>query len=69
MKAKTVFPLLLAGVLLATVSPAQQPVRTIYRPWRLFWGDTSAYMEANWGEKYIPCLPGRTALERVFQGI
>ena len=64
MKAKTLLPVLLAGVLLASVCPAQQPVRTIYRPWRLFWGDTTAYMEANWGRNTTPVyLEGRPLKE------
>lgn len=67
MKAKTLFPVLLAGILLAITSPAQQPVRTIYRPWRLFWGDTTAYMEANWGRNTSPVYPGGRPLKEFFK--
>lgn len=67
MKAKTLLPVLLAGVLLASVCPAQQPVRTIYRPWRLFWGDTTAYMEANWGRNTSPVYPEGRPLKEFFK--
>lgn len=67
LKAKIVLPILLAGVLFATASPAQQSVRTIYRPWRLFWGDTSAYMEANWGRNTSPVYPEGRPLKEFFK--
>ena len=67
MKAKTLLPVLLAGVLLASVCPAQQPVRTIYRPWQLFWGDTTAYMEANWGRNTTPAYPDGRPLKEFFK--
>ena len=67
LKAKIVLPILLAGILLATASPAQRPVRTIYRPWRLFWGDTTTYMEANWGSNTSPVYPNGRPLKEFFK--
>lgn len=67
LKAKIVLPILLAGILLATASPAQRPVRSIYRPWRLFWGDTTTYMEANWGSNTSPVYPDGRPLKEFFK--
>lgn len=67
MKAKTLLPVLLAGVLLATVSPAQQPVRERYWPWATFQGDTTAYMEANWGRNTSPVYPEGRPLKEFFK--
>lgn len=65
MKAKTLLPILLAGILLATASPAQQSVRE-YRPWATFQGDTTAYMEANWGDT-SPVYPDGRPLKEFFE--
>lgn len=67
MKAKILLPVLLAGVLLATVSPAQQPVRERYWPWATFQGDTTAYMEANWGRDTTPAYPDGRPLKEFFK--
>lgn len=67
MKAKTLLPVLLAGVLLATVSPAQQPVRERHWPWATFQGDTTAYMEANWGRNTSPVYPDGRPLKEFFK--
>lgn len=67
MKAKTLLPILLAGVLFATASPAQQPVRERYWPWATFQGDTTAYMEANWGRNTSPVYPEGRPLKEFFK--
>ena len=67
MKRFFILSLLICGLFFCQVVFSQQPVRERYWPWATFQGDTTAYMEANWGRNTSPVYPEGRPLKEFFK--
>lgn len=67
MKRFFILSLMICGLFSCQVVFSQQPVRERYWPWATFQGDTTAYMEANWGRNTSPVYPDGRPLKEFFE--